>query len=446
MKTLKRAWLLPVVAILLFAMSHTACSKDEQSAPEILSDQITSVTLDAIEFIDKAIIYETTIYDFDVITIEEVNKIFNDFFDAGEAFAKSLGEMLDNSGSKNQSAEWSKDGALDCIMAPVGEFDFFGLSPSLAIKIANIIKDAKNARAAIDKAYEDGELEYFDYLEAISKFPHEYSLNLINITGSAIGGAGTGALTGYAIVQTTGLGIAGTIGKYGLGVTFGVPLVVGGGTAYGLYRLFSWYTSSDKSGGETTHLVSFPWEFDVPIPAFLFGENAKIAISMDDYAPILIENLILPQDDYNIRIEFEAIPFSELDKKDISAKSTFSEVCFYQEPVQPGENCNDVMFVVGEPIPPSPAAYQGVTVVATLMPVTQGCDIHFSIIGTDGYSNSATYTSNQNGQASFYIPGAMPGVFDKVTITASNGASHTVSYYFGGSAKDFDPETITPRR
>lgn len=446
MKTLKRAWLLPVVAMLLFAMSHTACSKDEQSAPEILSDQISKVTLDAIEFIDKAIIYETTIYNPNAITIEEVNIIFNDFFDAGEAFAKSLGDLLGNSGSKSIHGDGLKDDALECVMAPVGEFDFFGLSPGLAIKIGNIIKDAKNAREAIDKAYENGELDELEYWEAIEKIPHDFNINIVNMTGATIGGAGAGALTGYAIVQSSGVGIAGAIGKYGLAVTVGAPVAVGVGTAYGLYRLFSWYTSTDKSGDETVHLVSFPWEFDVPIPAFLFGENAKIAISMDDYAPILIENLILPQDDYNIRIEFEAIPFDQLDSKELGAKSTFSEVCFYQEPVQPGENCDDVMFVVGEPIPPSPAAYQGVTVVATLMPVTQGCDIHFSIIGTDGYSNSATHSSNHLGQASFYIPGAMPGVFDKVTITSSNGASHTVSYYFGGSAKEFDPETITPRR
>lgn len=430
------------MATLLFS-----CGKDEKSMPEKLSDQITQVSMDAIVFIDKWIAYETTVYRPENLSMEEARAIIDDYITAGEAFAKSLGVLLEQSSGKDMDFVGLKnDDALSCAMAVVGEFGISGLSGNLAIKVADIIKGTKDARQAIDDAYDNGDLDEFEYWEAVAELPHIHNMNLEKITGSAILGTGAAGLTGYAIAQSSAGGAALAWGSYGLGVTIGAPLVVGGTVAYGTYRLFSWYTSSDKDGVEMTHLVSFPWEFDKPIPAFLFHENSKVAISMDDYAPILIESLVLPEDDYNIRIEFEAIPYSDLDSKEYGAKSTYSEVCFYKDPIQPGEDCNEILFVMGEPFPPNPAPHQGVTVVATLMPVTPDCDIHFSIVGTDGYTNSATYSSNHGGQASFYIPGAMPGVFDKVSITTSSGASHTVSYYFGGSAKDFDPDAASPRR
>jgi hypothetical protein len=89
-----------------------------------------------------------------------------------------------------------------------------------------------------------------------------------------------------------------------------------------------------------------------------------------------------------------------------------------------------VLYVTATPNPPDPGPYQGVTVTATIFPFVSGCQISFSIVGTDGYTNSETYETDANGQASFYIPGAEEGVHDIVTITASNGNTYTVTYTF----------------
>jgi hypothetical protein len=88
------------------------------------------------------------------------------------------------------------------------------------------------------------------------------------------------------------------------------------------------------------------------------------------------------------------------------------------------------VFVTAVPDPPDPAPLQSVTVNATIMPMVTGCNVTFSIVGTDGYTNSGTYPTHANGNASFYIPGGNAGVIDVVTITTSNGKTYTVSYVF----------------
>lgn len=65
-----------------------------------------------------------------------------------------------------------------------------------------------------------------------------------------------------------------------------------------------------------------------------------------------------------------------------------------------------------------------------MIPVISGCNISFSIVGTDGYSDSKIVATDSNGQATFRIPGASSGVFDKVTIKTSNGKSYIVTYTF----------------
>ena len=93
-------------------------------------------------------------------------------------------------------------------------------------------------------------------------------------------------------------------------------------------------------------------------------------------------------------------------------------------------SCSEVQFVSATPNPANPAPFQDVTVTATLIPSVENCNISFSIVGTDGYSNSATTTSDSAGQASFHIPGGKEKVVDVVTITSSNGKTYTVTYAF----------------
>lgn len=81
--------------------------------------------------------------------------------------------------------------------------------------------------------------------------------------------------------------------------------------------------------------------------------------------------------------------------------------------------------------PADPGPGQGVTVTAKVSPAKANEDIFFSIVGTDGYSNSSTKATDTEGKATFYIPGGAEGVRDEVTIRIeSNGVTRILNYTF----------------
>ncbi len=81
--------------------------------------------------------------------------------------------------------------------------------------------------------------------------------------------------------------------------------------------------------------------------------------------------------------------------------------------------------------PADPGPNEGVTVYARVNPRVAGVDIYFSITGTDGYSNESTVATDEEGLATFYIPGGAEGVHDNVTIRiVSTGLTRTISYTF----------------
>ena len=81
------------------------------------------------------------------------------------------------------------------------------------------------------------------------------------------------------------------------------------------------------------------------------------------------------------------------------------------------------------PVPADPAPGQNVVVTVVIFPPEAGITVLFTIVGTDGYSNSDTPTTNANGVATFTIPGAAAGVVDVVTVTVG-GLSAEVTYVF----------------
>lgn len=81
------------------------------------------------------------------------------------------------------------------------------------------------------------------------------------------------------------------------------------------------------------------------------------------------------------------------------------------------------------PNPPDPGPGQGVTIVACVWPQLEGVPIDFLIEGSDGYTNSATNYTDDEGCADFYIPGGAEGVTDTVTVE-SGGSTVFVHYEF----------------
>ncbi|MCW3130812.1 MAG: DUF4350 domain-containing protein [Methanophagales archaeon] len=99
---------------------------------------------------------------------------------------------------------------------------------------------------------------------------------------------------------------------------------------------------------------------------------------------------------------------------------------------QQGEEQPPIIYslsVVASPADPAPGQY--VTVTATISPPTEGIEIYFHIIGTDGYKDTKTLLTNAEGKAYFSIPGAKEGVRDTVTVrVVETGQEKIFSYVF----------------
>jgi hypothetical protein len=81
--------------------------------------------------------------------------------------------------------------------------------------------------------------------------------------------------------------------------------------------------------------------------------------------------------------------------------------------------------------PNDPAPNQNVQVTARVTPVAEGVDIYFHISGTDGYTDSATSSTNSEGRATFSIPGGAEDVVDTVTVRIEEtGLEKVFSYVF----------------
>jgi hypothetical protein len=204
-------------------------------------------------------------------------------------------------------------------------------------------------------------------------------------------------------------------------VVTGVGVVVG----TGYYLVSNWYYGIYKNGNEEEKflLTAVKGKTGDMIPSTMFENYSNMVICIDGYAPVSLSNFVLPEKGHKKTIEIKPV------KADAVDEYSTTEVCFYDEEMT-ATTCEEVGFVTATPYPQDPGPGQGVTVTASLMPATEGCNISFSIVGTDGYSNSATYSSDANGQASFYIPGGAEGVVDHVTITTSNNKQFIVTYVF----------------
>jgi hypothetical protein len=160
-----------------------------------------------------------------------------------------------------------------------------------------------------------------------------------------------------------------------------------------------------------------------PIPSTMMQNGATLTICIDGYTPVCLKGLTLPDKGKEMTIQINPVKIED------ATEGMTTQVCRLDSLIT-GGTCDQVVFVTAVPNPPDPAPGQGVTVNATILPAVTGCNVSFSITGTDGYSNSGTYPTDSGGNASFYIPGGAVGVIDIVTITSSNGKTYTVSYVF----------------
>ncbi len=410
-----------LVAIILLALPvNQGCNlldeKSESSVVESYHQSVVDVTLSLDDFIQKAQVYESSNYD--ELDATQSLKVINDFITSGEKLIADVNQMQ-KSKTKSASTGFKSMADSPCSIYDLAPGDGSGMSPAFMKGIADLIAETKGERSKIEAKYNNNEITDDQYAAALKQLAKMKTVKAANFGFSAILGTGASGLTGAAISSIGGIGAV--MSAPAIITVVGVGAVVG----TGYYLISNWYYGIQKNSQTDDQMYVFTAKGKIgdPIPTTLLKNGANLTIAIDGYAPVYIPSFQLPAAGNKKSIELKSIALKD------AAPGTKIEVCTKEE-AYVAEGCSEILYVSGSPSPADPGPGQGVTVMATLFPAVAGCNVSFSIVGTDGFSGSASHQSNSNGQASFYIPGGAAGVYDIVTITASNGMKHTVTYTF----------------
>lgn len=346
------------------------------------------------------------------LSVSEVNSLMDKFIKTGEDFVANL-EAIEKF-QKNSSGGYAEKSASEvCTVYDVVPTLDNGVGVGLVKSVGDIIGEAKGDINNLNKMLESGEIDENEYKDAVDELRQKKLLKAGGLTIGAITGTGAAIVTGAVVGVATLPAIA--------------TVAVVGGVVGGTVTWFAnWYSGANKSAiadESKMYLISGKTTNGGIIPLNHLKSGMNLTLVPEGMAPITITNFKLPESGINRTIEFEP--------KDLNnaSKEEGYEVCFIDEPMA-ASSCSDVLFVNAYPSPANPEPGQDVTVYATVTPPISDCSISFSIVGTDGYSDSETALTNSQGQASFGIPGAESKTVDVVTITTSNGKTYTVSYVF----------------
>lgn len=404
-----------LAVIFLLPACDTLFGDDDEPDNELISNYYNNtknmvVTMQM--FLQKAQLWENAQHD--TLTVEEIEALNNEYIEAGEAFVATLNTAVEyqNNGAKYSFYDAVHKKPPDCKAMDYLPDTGTGVSPGLAKSVGDLIAKTKGDVAKIQQQYDSGKIDEETYRQAMKQITKN---NLIKTANT-----GLGALVGTGAAVVTGLAI-GTVSLPVILICTGVGVVVGTTVTY----VANWYAGVNKSSSsEIVHyMVSGVTTVGNPIPAALLAEGCNMTFIIDGYAPVTIPNMQFPEDGYQKTIEIKPVSLAD------AQLGGTTEVCFYEEEIE-GTLCTDVQFVSGIPNPVDPAPFQGVTVTGTILPPIEGCNMHFSIVGTDGYAKEENHTSDAEGKAYFYIPGGAEGVVDLITITTENGKTYTVTYAF----------------
>jgi hypothetical protein len=407
-----------LVFLLVFAPGCDLFTDDPAENVDVVSynDAVVDLNKSLEDFILKTQIYEST--SFTGKTHAESKKIIDDFIASGEKLKSDMDMIL--------SSQKGRGGSLKSLARPndlptCGPVDLIpgtdsGLSPGLAKAVGDLIAETKGEVSKIEEKHNKGEIDDNVYNEALNKLKIQNTTKAVNIGFGAVMGGGASVVTGLA------LGSAGVAILPAVAIVTGVGVLVGT-TVTWLCNKESGLKSKNGYSGNQYMLTTGKSKIGEPIPTSMMVNGADLTICIDGYAPVYLKNIKLPAKGHEQTIEIKPV------KMEDATNGGTTEVCF-SDKVMTASSCAEVMFVNAAPYPFDPGPNQSVTVTATIIPAVAGCDISFSMSGTDGYTKSGTYPTNASGEASFYIPGGAGSVVDHVTITSSNGKTYTVTYVF----------------
>lgn len=417
---MKTKTLFIVLALLLITPVYQGCNKDEEEQSEAVVNYNQSVAVVAAslkDFVMKTQTYESTNYD--AITREQTLAIINAYIASGEKLIADVNAMQANKSTTKHSGGLKATNDAPCSAYDAIPGTDSGLSPAFMKNIGDLIAETKGEVSKLQEKLNKGEITENQYDAAIKQLTKMKTVKTANFGVSAVLGAGAGGLTGAAIYSVGGIGL--TMSAPAIITVTAVGAVVG----TGYYVISNWYYGVQKNGVENDnqYVVMASGKVGDPIPSTLLKDKANLTIVVDGYAPVYIPSFSLPAQGNKKTLELNSKSVGE------ATISDKIEVCTFEAPYTTN-NCNEVLYVTGRPYPADPGPGEGVTVTATMFPAVEGCEISFNIVGTDGYTNSNTYSSSATGEASFYIPGGAAGVYDIVTITTASGLTYTVTYTF----------------
>ncbi len=403
-----------IVAAMMSLLLFQFCQKDEDKTDDKsvaeYQASVTDVNLSLVDFIDEAHKFEST--NVTTLAIDDVKPFMDAYILAGEKYVAALEKAIAIEASNKKSAYKDFADGPDCSRYDIAPGDGSGLSVALMKAVGDLIEETKGEVAEIQNKWKSGEIDDNVYYEAMNQLKIKKPLKAASIGFGAVMGTGAAIIVGAATAPLALSALA----------TVGIVTATGAVVGSTVTWIAHWYSSS-KDGEPVYYMLTGTSEPGQSLPINLIGDGANLIVSAEGYAPVSINNFKLPAAGINKIVEVEGV---KLEDADMSGSTM---VCFINEEMV-GGNCDAVQFVTAGPNPPDPGPGEGVTVTATLIPRATDCNISFSIVGTDGYSSSATTPSDANGNASFYIPGGAEGVVDIVTVTSSNGKTYTVTYVF----------------
>lgn len=396
--------------LLLFQFCEKIDNVSESNSVIEFSSSVTEINVTLNNFIVKAQEFETT--NLDTLPIEAIKPFLDSYLLSATKYLEALNQVTEIQQNNSKSLFKVLHDGPDCSTVDFLPTMDNGVGLGLVKGVNDLISETKGEVDAIQQQWESGDIDDNLYYAAMNKLKINKSTKAFNLGLGGITGTGAAVFTG-AVVGTATLPAIATVA------------VVGGAVGVATTWWANWYSGVNRDGEGEHFMLTGKTEVGGVIPVYMFGDKPDLIICVDGYAPVVIADFTLPTiccEEGGI-IEIEGVTLEESDQ------NGSTQVCILEAEVT-ASTCEEVQFVTASPYPVDPGPGEGVTITAQLAPVVENCNISFSIVGTDDYTDSSTNISDVNGQATFYIPGGDEGVVDIVTISISNGKTYTVTYVF----------------
>jgi len=385
--------------------SSDATSTSYQETSESLNSRSKNLTLSGQDFVEK--FNALSLFDPESATGDEIVAPLEEMLVAAEALHADL-EIY-------QSLLLQYDAQLNHKASPMRQ----SVDPLLILDIANLVKEGKKEADVINELIKSGE-DPTAAREAVAAYKKKHLGNAFRTGVSTLVGGGAGAVAGLVAASVSAPVLVVT------GAAIGTGVVVG--------AIWSWCTSPSNAIGlreGDNHVCSMAMieESVVELPngekglaiTLPQGGPGSLCMHVEGKAPLCIDTSI--QEGGNT---ITATCFDSNFDPDAS-KSCNAEVDNNNAITLLGSSCEADVVAINA----SATVHGDATVTIHTSLPTQGCSISYSLVGTDGYTQSGTLISNSSGTVSFDVPEGEDGVFDSVTISeGASGSTTTVGYSF----------------